>query len=48
MENIVKQNPQAEMQLVKKRVKRKKILTSTVYYVCGALLGCRLADDVLA
>lgn len=39
MENIVKQNPQAEMQLVKKRVKRKKILTSTVYYVCGALLA---------
>ena len=39
MENIINKNPQVDMQLVKKRVKRRKTIVSTIYYVCGALLA---------
>lgn len=39
MENVVKNNPQTELQLMKKRVQRRKTINSTVYYVCGTLLA---------
>lgn len=39
MENVMKNNPQADMQLMKNRVKRRKTIFSTVYYVSGVLLA---------
>ena len=39
MENIIEQNPQEAMQLMKKRVKARRMILSIVYYVCGTLLA---------
>ncbi len=39
MENTVVQDSQMDKQLMKKRAQRKKVILSTVYYVCGALLA---------
>lgn len=39
MENIIEQNPQEAMQLMKRRVKARRMILSIVYYVCGTLLA---------
>ena len=39
MENTMKNHPQVDMQLMKRRVRTRKAVTFAVYYVCAALLA---------